>query len=622
MKKEFSVQKGASVIKHNLQPLLRSILIALIYLISFILLDFIAKQFESVPGIVTWYPPAGLTYALLLVFGLRFTPAVILTLFFSSVFIYRMPQPPYQLLLWACVVSLVYAAGAWFLRHRILLDLQLQKLRDVAWLIGTTVLVSAFLAVLSVSSSALSSALPRSEVLGAIFHWWIGETVGVLTVTPFLLIFVMPRLKRFVGVKPELYSSAHSSFPFSAISAIGQAVILFIILYWVFGLHILGDYHPEFMIILPVIWIALTRGLKGTTMAILILNFGVVLAQWYFRFDLMRLGEVELLMIVICILGLLMGAIVTERKSADDASRESEEQYRTLVEEVNDGFYISDAAGVFTFANSSLARIYGVENSQALLGCKFMDIVSPDMPAGLNDAYSRAMQDGHSSEVIEGQIMKPDGTRTFIEIKPVMILEAGQIVGTRGVVRDITERKQAELVKQESEERYRDLVENSQELICTHDLEGRILSTNPAGAKMLGLEMEAVLKLTIRDIIAPERKADFENYIASIKNNGKSSGLMLVQTSSGERRLWEYNNTLRKEGVAAPIVRGMARDITASKRAEEEINSQLDELQRWHAATLGREKRILELKHEVNELLAETKQLPRYPSAESQDEQE
>ena len=63
-------------------------------------------------------------------------------------------------------------------------------------------------------------------------------------------------------------------------------------------------------------------------------------------------------------------------------------------------------------------------------------------------------------------------------------------------------------------------------------------------------------------------------------------------------------------------------DITERKLAEKEIKKQLDELQRWHNATLGRETRILDLKREVNELLGKAGQLPRYPSADSQAKKE
>jgi len=90
MKKKPAVPYAAAELHRNPPPLLRLALIVAVYLIAFIILDFITKQFAGLPGIVAWYPPAGLTYALLLVFGVPFTPAVTIALFLSSLFIYRM----------------------------------------------------------------------------------------------------------------------------------------------------------------------------------------------------------------------------------------------------------------------------------------------------------------------------------------------------------------------------------------------------------------------------------------------------------------------------------------------------------------------------------------------------
>jgi integral membrane sensor domain MASE1 len=285
MKKKPTLSPEVDELRHNSRPLLRTALIVAAYLFTFIILDLFSQQFEELRGIVAWYPPAGLTYTLLLVFGVRFTPAVTIALFISSLFIYHMPQSPYLLFLWALIISLIYGAAAAFLRHRIRFDWQLRKMRDVIWLVFTTVFVSALLAVLSVSSSALSSDMPRSEVLGAIFHWWIGETVGVLTVTPFLLIHVMPGLKRFVEGQP-VKLPARRSFPRPTLSVIGQVFSLAFIIYWVFGSRVLNEFRPMYLISLPLIWIALDHGFKGVTTGIMALNFGVMLAMWFFRFDL------------------------------------------------------------------------------------------------------------------------------------------------------------------------------------------------------------------------------------------------------------------------------------------------------------------------------------------------
>jgi len=129
-------------------------------------------------------------------------------------------------------------------------------------------------------------------------------------------------------------------------------------------------------------------------------------------------------------------------------------------------------------------------------------------------------------------------------------------------------RIRAEQALRESEERYRDLVENSHELICTHDLNGRVLSANRAAAIALGLEPDAFVgKGNIRDLLAPEFRDKFPEYMAALQENGCTSGVMIVQTSSGERRFWEYYNSLRTDGVDTPIVRGVARDVTDQRRA-------------------------------------------------------
>jgi hypothetical protein len=139
--------------------------------------------------------------------------------------------------------------------------------------------------------------------------------------------------------------------------------------------------------------------------------------------------------------------------------------------------------------------------------------------------------------------------------------------------RDIEARKRAEAALRASEDRYRDLVEHSQDLICTHDLEGRILSVNPAPARALGYEPGELCKMNIRDIMMPEARERFADYITAIRRNGFARGSMTVRTRTGEARIWEYNNTLRSEGVTAPIVRGMAHDITERKRAAEALQA-------------------------------------------------
>ena len=121
---------------------------------------------------------------------------------------------------------------------------------------------------------------------------------------------------------------------------------------------------------------------------------------------------------------------------------------------------------------------------------------------------------------------------------------------------------------EENEDWYRDLVEHSQDLLCVHDLRGRLLSVNPVPARLLGYSVEEMLQKPMRDFVHPQFRAQFDVYLREIERTGESRGLLAVLTRSGEQRIWEYHNTLRTQGVARPIVRGMAHDVTERVRAE------------------------------------------------------
>jgi len=136
---------------------------------------------------------------------------------------------------------------------------------------------------------------------------------------------------------------------------------------------------------------------------------------------------------------------------------------------------------------------------------------------------------------------------------------------------DLTERKRIEAELRESESRFRDLVENSEDLLGTHDLEGRILSINPAPCRRLGYEVEEVLRMNMRDLLAPRFRDLYPAFAERVLQNGQDKGYMVVITKNGEELIWEYTSTLRSTDVSAPVIRGMAHDVTERFRAQEAL---------------------------------------------------
>ena len=563
----------------NPRPILRSALIVVAYLGAFIILDFITKQFQELPGVVAWYPPAGLTYTLLLVFGIGFGPAVTIALLISSLFIYHMPQPTYLLFLWALVISVIYSLAAAFLRRRIHFDWQLRKLRDVTWFVFTTVLVSALLAVLSVSSSALSSAMPTSGILRSIFHWWIGETIGVLTVTPFLLIFVMPGLKRFEQGQPVRLPTRRS-FPLPTLSAIGQAASIALTLYWVFGVRVLDEFHPLYLIALPLIWIALQRGFKGISAAILALNSGVVLALWLFRFDLARLDELELLMIVNCIVGLLMGAVVTERKRAEDAGATSQRLMQDITDNSTSLVYAIDQQGRFLLINRSLESVLGVPR-ETLIGKTRAAILPLEIVAAHRDNDLKVMN-CRQPITVEEENNESDGKHTYLSVKFPLLDPQDRLYGIGGVSTDITERKQAEEKLLTSEARYRRLFEAARDGIMILDAEtGMILDVNPFLIKLLGFSPEEFREKKIwelgffKDIVANEAK-----FLELQQKEYVHYDSLPLETADGRRIEVEFVSYVYQVNHLK-VIQCNIRDITERRQAEKALRQSEDTMRAW-----------------------------------------
>jgi PAS domain S-box-containing protein len=234
---------------------------------------------------------------------------------------------------------------------------------------------------------------------------------------------------------------------------------------------------------------------------------------------------------------------------------------------------VDPGSGSFLKVNPKFCEILG-RSEEELLKFDFQSLTHPnDMAACLSKRADLA--EGRSTQFeLEKRYLRPDGGEVWahVSVAPMWREEEPQKVYLV-MAQDITKRKRTEEALREREDRYRDLVENSEDLVCTHDLEGTLLSANPAPARLLGYAVSELLKMPMRQLIAPECREQFEAYLERIKTKGADQGLLCVLARNGERRIWEYNNTLRTEGVPVPIVRGMARDVTERVQAEGALRS-------------------------------------------------
>ncbi|MGZ9136696.1 MAG: PAS domain S-box protein [Candidatus Deferrimicrobiaceae bacterium] len=200
------------------------------------------------------------------------------------------------------------------------------------------------------------------------------------------------------------------------------------------------------------------------------------------------------------------------------------------------------------------------------------NLIHPDDLEGVKETFRQAVKEKSGVLRAEYRIRhKEGGIRWIADRRQLIYGESGAFAYVDGLLLDITVVKKHELELEENKDRYRDLVEHSQALIGTHDLSGRILSVNPWAANVLGYSQDELLRMNLRDLLVPEVQHEFGIYLDKIREHGTAQGLLLLQTRKGEQRIWEYNNTLRTEGVPEPIVRGMAQDITERMRADKAL---------------------------------------------------
>jgi len=136
---------------------------------------------------------------------------------------------------------------------------------------------------------------------------------------------------------------------------------------------------------------------------------------------------------------------ITEHKLADEALQKSEEKYRTILRSIEDGYFEVDVAGTLTFFNDSLCRILGYSRDE-LMGMNNRMYMDAETAHTVYSIFNKVYQTREPAKAFGWEIVRKDGTRGFVEASVSLITSsAGEPTGFRGILRDITERKRAEM---------------------------------------------------------------------------------------------------------------------------------------------------------------------------------
>jgi len=292
---------------------------------------------------------------------------------------------------------------------------------------------------------------------------------------------------------------------------------------------------------------------------------------------------------------LLIEAFVdlSEQKKTEDALRQIEDRYQAYITTSSEGIFRIAADceipanlpaeeqiallirhGYIAECNDALATMRGYEQAKELAGKKIEILMDPEDPCTLEYLH-KFIRDGYRVADYEKMERDHAGNARWFCQSMNGIVENGCVVHLWGVQRDITGRRNEEMTIRESEERYRDLVEHSVDIICTISCSGEITSVNPAVLPVLGYLPDELLKKNISDFVTPESRQRVQEEIDRTKNGARPDDFFFADLRAKDGRFipFEVNLRIRSEGRKNPDIVCTAREISERKKSEDTLRA-------------------------------------------------
>lgn len=262
---------------------------------------------------------------------------------------------------------------------------------------------------------------------------------------------------------------------------------------------------------------------------------------------------------------------VTEHKRAGEALLESEKKYRDLFENANDAIFIVDSELNFIDVNNRATELFGFSREEYLT-MDILDVVPPEQIPRSEAAFTSLREKG-SYEKFTGKSRTKDGRWLDVEVNSSAIIRDGKIVGSRDIVRDITERKRVEDALRSSENYLQTIIETEPECVKLVASDGALLMMNRAGLAMIEADsLDQVKGQVIYPLIAPEHRKAFKTHVEAIFRG--EQGILefdMVGIKGRRLRLESRSVPLRNANDEIIALLGVTRDITERKKLEEEL---------------------------------------------------
>lgn len=263
----------------------------------------------------------------------------------------------------------------------------------------------------------------------------------------------------------------------------------------------------------------------------------------------------------------------SQRKAVLEELHKSEEKYRTIIENIHEGYFEIDLAGNFTFFNDSMCRCLGYSPKE-LMDMNYKKYTDKENAKKLFKTYNETYKTGTTSRLLEYEIIRKDGTRRQLEgFVSLQKDSSGNPLAFRGTIRDITEHRKAEKTLKESEERYRALFDRSMDIIYIIDFDGNFIDANTNALNRFGYTREELPSLNVASLMNKDQLPFALKIIQEIKKYGVQRDLLEIRLrhKDGTPIYIESKGSAVISNGKAIAIQSIARDITERKAVEKKL---------------------------------------------------
>ncbi|MFA6331842.1 MAG: PAS domain S-box protein [Methanoregula sp.] len=262
---------------------------------------------------------------------------------------------------------------------------------------------------------------------------------------------------------------------------------------------------------------------------------------------------------------------ITRRRRDEEDLRESQEQFRSLVEYALEGILIVDLQGTILFANKAAARTIEIDGGEAdLAGRNVMEFIAPESRPDVMRDFAEVAR-GHDAYLVQYQVITSKGNRIFVESIGKTVTYAGKTADLLSI-RDITGRRIAEDALKESEEKYRLLIDSSQDPIFSFYPDGTYRYVNQAFAEGVGKPVDQITGRKIWDVFPRDEAEKRFSVLSSVFSTGVGRQFEVrVPRSDGDRYYVTSVVPIRDKKGAVTSAICSSKEITDRKRAEQAV---------------------------------------------------